>query len=538
MTFNLIFIRRSIPRSLLLLAFAFSFLWCPTSMAQVIQQGRFEKEQKNTDRHFNIISMNEKGLAMMRQEEKYENGKHFFELILLDSALQQTWATEIPVNDQLNLVGYEYTQDHLFLLFRKGESDQGDLELIKINAIHHEVATFHIEPKLDFKLSHFIVVGNSALLGGYVVRQPALFLFDMLTSRSKVVPGFFINNTELLDLRANRNNTFNALLTERSSREKKLIVKTFDESGTAILEESQEIDQDKAILTGITSTLERDELILVGTWTQAGSKMALGFYTLVVDPFNKQAITYNDFSELNHFLNYLSLKKAAKLRGKAKHRKDAGKLPNFFLHVNISRLEEGPEGFALLAEVYSPSSNTSPYSNQGFYNPYYSPFGYGYNPYGFSPYSSRYSPYSPYSYGNPVQRTDVTMKNSSVIFFDPTGKVKEDAGFKFKELRLPSLEQASDFSFTAKTVFQLYKHEKDIHLNSSPRGEGDPVQTEAKVQLNNETEVIRNDSDDYGSIRHWYGPYHFIWGYESIKENSSFSSPTHYVFYINKLRVE
>ena len=171
------------------------------------------------------------------------------------------------------------------------------------------------------------------------------------------------------------------MLIERGRREKKLLLlKTFDESGSLLLEDDIEVDDNRTILAGTTSTLEHDELLLAGVWGLGASsnKQASGIFSVLVDPFNKQPIHYMDFCELEHFLDYLPPRRVMKTKNKADRRRKANKPPIFRVNVHVVKMEESAKGFALLCEVYNPSVSANyPYYNNP-YNPYNSPF---YNPY-------------------------------------------------------------------------------------------------------------------------------------------------------------
>ncbi|MEJ0056523.1 MAG: hypothetical protein WDN75_13245 [Bacteroidota bacterium] len=94
-----------------------------------------------------------------------------------------------------------------------------------------------------------------------------------------------------------------------------------------------EIDPRFYILSGLTSALERDELIIVGTYGENREREALGFFSVVVDPFNEQQVSYSDFSSLEHFLDYLPPKRAKKIKQKASRQKTLGQQPNYTQHV-------------------------------------------------------------------------------------------------------------------------------------------------------------------------------------------------------------
>jgi hypothetical protein len=512
-----------------------------TLSAQLTQPLRFEAVHKSSDFDYIVLSMKEHGLALMHQIDKYKGSSDFWEIILLDSALKKIWSSEIELNNQLSMIGFDYINKEVFFLFRMGSGDQGALHLIEIDVQEQVITKYVIEPKLNFKLAYFNIIGRSAVLAGYVARQPTVFLHGLNTGRSKVVPGFFMKNTELLDIRANLNGTFNTLVMDKSSSEKnKLVIKTLDESGTVIIDDAIDIDPGKSLLSGVTSTLLRDDLLVTGTWGLPNGRTALGIYTVLVDPFNKETVQYYDFSEFNHFLDFNSSRKAARIKAKANRRKKAGKLPSFSVYVNTARLAEHPDGFIVLSEVYTPNSTQNSYFGPAFNSPYgytnalypqpvLTP-GYGYSPSVFN------SGYSPYGYGNQAHRTDVNVKFASVAIIDSHGRLLEDTGMKIDDVRLPSLDQVSDFNCTARKVFQVYRNDKQLNVSTTVRDQGGMItSTNAPISLLNTTDILRTDEPQGGSLRHWYDDYFFVWGYETIKEKEV---STRNVFYVNKLKTE
>jgi hypothetical protein len=209
-------------------------------------------------------------------------------------------------------------------------------------------------------------------------------------------------------------------------------------------------------------------------------------------------------------------------------------------------MRETEKGFALLCELYVPSVST----NYPFYNPYASPYSSYYSPY-YSPYSSGFSPYywnpmmmnryynSPYNpYGASGRNADVTMLNSSLILFDHRGKVVQDYSFPLEELKLPSLEQTSDFYASAKFV-QFYKREREIHFSTVWESGEDPERDTLAIQLKSSADVVRNEDEEQGGARFWFGHFGYVWGYETIKNKvDQPADPIRYVYYINKISLE
>ncbi|MBA4058182.1 MAG: hypothetical protein C0490_25930, partial [Marivirga sp.] len=193
------------------LSFAFS------GFAQITQPHRYEKEQKSSDEYFTIIPLKEEGLALFRELNKYNSGNKTWELILLDTALQEKNKLNLEIKDRNKMIGYEYTPGHLYFLFRTGETTKNDFELIDIDLKGSEAGRYQFKPDLDFKLTHFIKAGSNFVFGGYVNNEPAIVLYELPGDRIRVIPGFFQKDTELVDLRTNQNKTFNTVLADRGS---------------------------------------------------------------------------------------------------------------------------------------------------------------------------------------------------------------------------------------------------------------------------------------------------------------------------------
>jgi hypothetical protein len=369
-----------------------------------------------------------------------------------------------------------------------------------------------------------------------VGREPTVIIYETTTQGLKVIPGFFLKDTELLDVRVNNNSTFNTLLIERNSLDKRhLVMKTFDQTGALLLEDYIEIEKDKNILTGISSGLKREELIIIGTYTEGATNIGLGFYSVMVDPFSEQKIRYTPFTNLNYLLGYLPEKRAARIKAKSKERLDMGKSPDYKAHLLPIRIYEANEGFYFLSEMYDPAStNNRPYWNNYNNNPFY---GYGYSPYGYNPAMNRYAT-TPYSYNNTNQGSTAKMLESVLTLFDPNGKLIWDSSLKFENIKKYAPEQSSDFVVKNELILSMYKKEKELIVNTGSIREEPELDT-LSIPLLNTADVIRSESEDDTGIRHWYGNNVFVWGYQSLRDKGkNEGDPFRYVFYINKFEAE
>ena len=504
--------------------------------SQLQQPFRFEHEIKNSEEGFNIISLKKEGLALMREMNQYSHGKKKWQLEILDTALSQVWSPVLELENRLVLVGFEYSPQLLYLLFREGENEAHNFQLLTVRFPEKSYQIDKIKFELNFKMTHFTMAGNTAVFGGYVNNESAVLLYDQSSEHPKVIPGLFITDISLLDVRANQNQSFNVLLTEGRGKEKKrLIVRTFDSNGNQLMDDAIRVEPRFTILTGLTNSLERDEMIIVGTYAEGTGKQASGFYSVVVDPFNDQAVTYTDFTTLSHFLDYLPPRKAEKIRTKAQQQRTLGRMPDYKTYVVPFRMEERSNGFYILAEQYYPSNsvNTSPYPYSSF-----NPYAYGYYPYGQSPYMNRYYN-SPYMYNTPVRNSDVRMVQTMVLELGPHGKVVKDASIKLEDIKQPGLEQVGDFLIAHDSILLVYKKESEI-IYQEEAGDLDekPILKKTKLRLLHEGDVLRNENENEGGVRFWYDHNFYVWGYQTVKDATRAENQTRHVFYVNRITME
>jgi len=518
-------------RLLLFCLFGFSVT---VTLAQITQPARFEIEEKHGTNSPLLICMREKGLAFLQDKDKTKDRKNLWHLILLDTLLQERYNKELALEPKLKLVGYDFLNTDVFFLFREGDTHFNNLVLLKINTQTFEEKSYTIKQQVEFKLSHFSMLSDAALFGGYVGAEPAVILFDVKTENLKILPGFFLTDNELLDLRVNKNNTFNVLLVDRGNKEsKKIVLRTYDSKGTQLLEDLIDIPQGKTIISGITSVLDRDELIIVGAWGSEKTKMASGVFSLLVDPFEKQDIQFFSFGELKHSFDYMNSKRAERIKSRENENLKSERKPNFKNPLNIVKLEETLTGFTLLAEMYSAFASSSPSANS--YSPY-SSSSYYYSPQSFySPYSSRYSSVPFPNYSN--RQIGEQVFHSLVIEFNHQGKLIRDYGLPLENVKLASLDQVTDFVPIPTGLAQVYKKESDLIFNIHEPNDLSTLDT-IKVELKNPLDKTKFESTEDGGIRSWYKNVFYTWGYSTIKNTDKSVDASRNVFYINKVSVK
>jgi hypothetical protein len=508
------------------------FAVCLDTFSQIDQPNRFEKERKFNDTDFTLISLKADGLALIREKREYKKGNQTWEVLLLDTTLQEAEPIEFEVNHSHHLVGFEQTPGEVYFLFNESEL-RGYMTLVTIDIKTKNVKLVEIKPELNLRLTQFCKVGGNFVFGGFVNRESALLLYNPTSDNLKVIPGFFLKETDLVDMRVNQNQTFNTILIERTpNRVKKIIFRTFDDSGKQILEDITSIDEDIELQTSISSTLEREDLAILGTWGKLNSKQASGFYAIPVNPFTDLKINRVHFGALQHYLDYLKPNKAAKIKLKSLEAIEAGKIPDFADHVMPFKIVEYKDGFLLLAESYIPSSTINQYQGNMPYStnyPYYSQNG------GYYPPNRIYSPFTP-TYGNNVQNAEESKTIESVVVaFDGSGNILWDYSVPLTNMKMPSLEQVCDFALIENKIHFLYKNESELRIKTINLDDQGVVESAEKIKLSNPLDELRSESEQIGTVKHWFGKNFYVWGYQSVRNKAKAESRQ--VLYINKVVV-
>ena len=532
---------KSITWKSTLWVFLFAFCLLPQSpaVAQVEQTHRFELAKKNSDDYFTVISLEADGLALVRERDKYQGNKQLWQIILLDTDLAEKANLDLEINQRHKLLGYEIGKGLLFLLYRTGETAKSSLELIEVDTYTGKESTrFEINPELDFKITHFNKVGPNIILGGYVTNEPTILLFDTADNSIKVIPGFFQKDNELVELRVNENATFNSVLVDRSQRsERKLVFKTFDATGKLLLEDVVPIEEDKTLQNSLSSKLEREELVLLGTWGDKQGKQSLGFFSLAVDPFNQQQIKYFHFGMMDHFLDYLKPKRAEKIKESTRDAIADGRKPSFSSYVMPFRIEETEEGFVMLAEVYHPSSTMNPYYNSPYGRPYYANPYYYYNPF-WPGYYPGMRMYRPYAYGDNMRNSDnIKLYETVAVAFDSKGDLIWDQSITLDDLKRPALEQVSDIYADGDNLHFIYKKESELRVKSISLEEGTAAEFTEQIRLNDPADEVRSEKELEDGVRHWVDNAFYLWGYHTVRNPEQRENRVRDVFYINKIVV-
>ena len=325
--------------------------------AQVEQPLRMEYALDNQDNYFNVMSMQEDGVALFREiENRNEPRLDIWQVIRVDTTLQEVLNRTYSLDSRAEFTGYEYRDKHLYLLFRMGLYQKDDLKILKINMDTGQEEVFTITQIVPVNLTEFTIVGNAALLGGYVNYRPALIHYDFRTQKIKVLPGIYRNNSELIEINVNEvNNTFSVLMTERTrDRRYTISVKTFNEVGDLMQNNILEPRPNTSILYGRSTHFSKTDQFIVGTYAHKRSTFSRGIYIarLSKDPDQLADITYFNYGDLKNFFSYMKARRAARVKERVERRKIKGKKVRFNYRLLVHDIIRENGNYLMIGEAF------------------------------------------------------------------------------------------------------------------------------------------------------------------------------------------
>ncbi|MBM3176707.1 MAG: hypothetical protein FJZ78_01750 [Bacteroidetes bacterium] len=517
----------------ILLGFLLTTIWLEMCAQQEPSQGyRYETSLDGGDDHYFPFSMEQEGIMVIRDNRNFNEGKKIWSAVVLDTTLQVTWSTTIATDSDHQLIGYEYAPGSFFLLFQKENHVPFEGQLTRIDFNKRQTESHSLELELNFKLTHFTVAGGNGIVGGTIGSQPAIALFDGETKRTRILPGFFLTEAELLDIKPNRNGTFSLLQMLSKPSGKTLRYGAYNRNGTLLIEDDFIVDEDHTIMNATMSMLGRDEVLISGTFTYNNSRQPAGIFSAPVDPSKDLSLQWIDYPMLENFLNYLPTKQSSRIISKTTQRKQFGREPDFRTHSVVRRIDDQPFGFIVFGESWSQSSSTMN-SNAPF-----SPFGPGslYRPLGLMyPYywvpgmGSRLDPFNP---GVPLT-PEIRMLNSFVVGFDPRGNKIFDFSMPQTDDKRPSNEQHADYLIQGDSVVFAAPSEEGIIISGNVSDK--PESKIVPIRITDAGAESETDADEQ-LLRFWYRNNFFIHGYQVIKRKTPGSGVQRKkVFFINRL---
>lgn len=493
----------------------FVFMVFCEAMPQVVQPQRLEWELKDGEEYFTIVPAEELGLLMFREsKERGRKGMRNWEFSFVDTALAPVWTKLLEIDFDYKMLGYAYRQGEAVLLFRDGYVLKDDFVMITMDVASGDTLHHMVKSLVPMNtLTHFEVVGHAALIAGMINYRPTIVHYDFETGKSKVIPGIYKGESELLELKVDeRTKTFNVLIAEKTLN--KLLTVTlmsFDEDGLLLQNTKLEPEKERSLIFAGSTPFKEEEIMVTGTYAHKRSSYSRGIFIAKVDELGNHDIAYYSYADLENFFNYMSARREARVRRKIERKKINGKKAKFNYRMLVRDVIEKDGNYVMIGEAFYPM-----YRNSAFYGGFYDSFHY-----------SRNSNFIGYKFTHAI-----------VIGFDSKGNVLWDNSFEINDVESYDLAEVVKVGIVEDKIILLYLYEGVIRSKVIQDGEVLEGKSSDDIKLNSENAKASNTYDEYGGIDNWFDDCFYAYGIQRIRSKDAGYTLGKKVFFINKVRYE
>lgn len=484
----------------------------------IVQPRRIEFEVGNKDEDFVIISAKERGLLVVKETRNRTESGFVWEMYLVDSALNIVWQRAISINYGAIFLGYDYSDEGFFLLFGKSQYKLDDMMAYQLDLEGENVTSHSISLAMQLELSHFEVVSNTLIFGGYSNFRPVISVIDLDDPKPKVMPGIYNNNSSIIDVRTDkRTNNFTVVMSEQGKNKQVTVsLKTFTEKGELVHTEVIETEYEKSLLDGVSTSFDNGTQYIAGTYSKRKSEFSRGLYLAKLNLGKQEFIKYHDYADLDNFFSYMRAKREERIKERIQRKKVRGQKTKFNYRLLINDIIERENEYILIGEAYYPK-----YSNYGSSNFYTA------NSFGTSN-----------GFSNP-NFIGYKYTHAVVVGFSKKGELLWDNSFEINDLLSYSLKENVQISVEDDRIVLLYVYENVIRSKIIQNDEILEGKSFDPVELHFKSDEVRDNNKEMEGLEKWFDGSFYTFGIQNIKNlKDKDVKLNRRVFYINKVQYQ
>ena len=483
------------------------------------QPSRYEVELKWGDEFFDVISGEENGLFLIRKNKELKQRTDMaWEIIVLDTALNEKWRKDIFLMMNYEYAGYDYYKGKVYLLYTIPESYKADHVILEVDMNTGLYLRYDVTRSLNIQLTEFEVFNNSAIFGGYFNNKPAILQYFFKEGKTLALPGFYEERTRIIDIHVNDNENILTVLTSFRNINKNytIVVRRFLQDGTMIQNTELEPFENTSLIDARYITIDNDIDIIAGTYSNKNYRYSRGIFLAHVDENEEQTLKYYNYGELENFFNYMRAKKEKRVKERIRRKKIKGKKLKFNYRLLVHDILKQGNDYVLVGEAYFPK-----YNNYGYYGGYL-----GYYPGSYSRYNNRSSSYfAGYKYTHAI-----------VIGFGTQGELLWDNSFEINDVISYDLKQFVEVEARKDEIVLLYNYENVIRSKLIKNEDVLEGKSFNDISLKFQDDVIDDNEAEFGGLELWFGNRFYAYGVQDIKNfRDSGVKLSRKVFFINKI---
>lgn len=492
------------------------FLISERSKGQIEQPTRYEVELESEDDFFNVLSVEEYGIVLARKiRDVFEKGKTPWQFLSLDTALNERWSKEILIDYNYELRGYDHIKNKAYYLFKYPQYRPGSEIILEIDAASGMYQQYDVNMTLNFQLTEFEIIDNSAIIGGYVNMRPTVVQYFFKEGKTKVYPGLYYDKSKLLQVDVNDTRGIITVISSIRTFDKRntIAIRKFTSDGEMLENYNLNPKEKTSLIDARNVSIDVNNDIIAGTYSGKNIKYSRGIFLAYIDEEGENVINYYNYGELENFFSYMKARREKRVKERIQRKKIKGKKMKFNYRLLVHDIVPFENHYILLGEAYYPK-----YNNYNTYGGFYS-----YYPNSYSGYNRYY--FDGYQYTHAV-----------VIGFDSEGKLLWDNSFEINDAMSYNLKQFVHVDPRRDKIVLLYNYENIIRTKLI---EGDEV-IEGKsfndISLKFQDDEVKNNESEYGGLEKWYNNRFYAYGVQKIKNMKDVGVKLNRkVFFINKI---
>ncbi|MBR9998697.1 MAG: hypothetical protein KFF73_06990 [Cyclobacteriaceae bacterium] len=488
----------------------------PDLWGQIEQPTRYEVELEYEDDFFNVLPVDEYGIVLSRKNtEVFEKGKIPWQFLMLDTTLQERWKNDIFIDYYYELRGFDHVKNKVYYLFRHEENRAVNDKIIEIDVLTGMHQQYDVTVTLNFELTEFEIIDNSAIFGGYVNMRPTVFQYFFKEGRTKVYPGLYFDKSRLLQVDVNETREMTTVISSIRTFEKEntIAIRKFTADGEMMESFNLTPKEKTSLIDARNVSVDMNTDIIAGTYSGKNMRYSRGIFLAYIDARGEEVIKYYNYAELENFFSYMKAKREKRVKERIERKKIKGKKLKFNYRLLVHDIIPFENNFILLGEAYYPKYNN--YSAYGGFQSYY--------PSSRSNYSSYY--FEGYQYTHAV-----------VIGFDKEGNLLWDNSFEINDAMSYQLKQFVHVDPRENDIVLLYNYENVIRTKMIKGEEVIEGKSFNDISLKFQDDEVKTNNSEYGGLEKWYDDRFFAYGIQNIKNMKDVGVKLNRkVFFINKI---
>lgn len=276
-------------------------------------------------------------------------------LIRLNTNLQVIWRKNVAVEFKGYIAQAKVHQGIAYLLIKHETYSITGFELVLVDLNTRESTVRIISNVIPFFPQLMEISDNSILLGGYFNYRPLVLHYTVSTDQSKILPGFFNETGNLDQIRANRNGTFDVVVTGLNNQRKRSVwVRNYTSDGILQKTILIEPEEKKSLLFSRSFTLPTGRQVVVGSYGRHNTEYSRGIFVARVEPNGEYETRYYSYADLQNFFRYLKQRKQDRIQQRIERKKVQGKKPKFSYRLMIHELVPYQNQLIMLGEAFYP----------------------------------------------------------------------------------------------------------------------------------------------------------------------------------------